>query len=151
MPDESERPGTRLRRPTAGQLWALMQHQRWLRTEGRFGRRFELHGQGDGKRLVIKDIDLDAMDMSKSVIENVTFLRGSMKESKFIEAEQRGVIYSGCDVENTDFTLAKLHDVSFCACNRELARFDNAVTDNVTWTAERPQPSRWRPSRKLER
>ncbi len=151
MLDEGKSPGPRLRRPTEWQLWALIEHQRWLRTEGRFGRRFELRGQGEGRRFVIKDIDLNAVDLSKSVIENVTFLRGSMKETKFVEAEQRSVIYSGCDVENADYTGAKLRSVSFHACNRELARFENALTENVTWDAERPQRYKWRPSRKLER
>jgi uncharacterized protein YjbI with pentapeptide repeats len=143
MLDESGRPGARYRRPTEWQLWALLQHQIWLRTEGRLGRRFELRGQGEGRR-VIKDIDLGGVDLSKSVIENVTFLRGRMKETKFADSEQRGVVYSACDVENADFTGAKLRNVSFHACNRELARFDNAVTENVTWDAEPPQPYKWR-------
>lgn len=151
MLDESGRPGARFRRPTERQLWALLQHQIWLRTEGRFGRRFELRGQGEGRRFVIKDIDLSAVDLSKSVIENVTFLRGSMKETKFVEAEQRAVVYSECDIENADYTDAKLRCVSFHACNREMARFEHAVMENVLEDAQRPHPYKWRPSRKLDR
>jgi hypothetical protein len=125
-------------RPSDRFVRQIFEHQRWLQTGGRYGRRLEIRGTSSHSVYVLRTLDLNGIDFSKAILENVIFNGASLKEARFVEAELRAVQFGRCDVSGANFTGAKLDDVSFRDSNYHEARFDNVDTARVHWEGRRP-------------
>ena len=132
-----------VRYPSPPLLCEIFDHERWLRSEGRHGRRLEIHGPSNRSIFVWKRPDLNAVDFSKALLENVVFDGASLKAARFKDAELHGVQFSECDVAGADFTGAKCEDVSFNGSNYRQAHFDNVDTAHVHWEGQRPVYKRY--------
>lgn len=103
-------------------LRLLFDHQRWLNSNGHFGKRFD---DDDFGPLRFQLCDLDGIDLSFANLEHVTFNGGSVKGARFIGANLKHAWFDRCDVAAADFTNADLTWANF-RTNHEEACFKNA-------------------------
>jgi hypothetical protein len=122
---------TRKVRPTppAELLIQLLDHQRWLTSNGRFG------AQLKGSEIDFVNMDLSGMDLSRVDLESSRFKGGSLRGARLVDSKLFGVGFYDCDVTDTDFSNANLGWASFIT-NYEAARFDGANLNRTAWTKE---------------
>jgi hypothetical protein len=104
----------------------ILDHQRWLSSNGRFGKRLQCEGR------LFKDTDLEGMDLSHACLNSAYFKGGSVKGARFIEAELGSAIFEACDVNGADFTRAHLARSIF-ATNHDKACFAGASREHMTF------------------
>jgi hypothetical protein len=118
-------------KPLPGKLArALLDHQRWLSSDGRFGKRLECDPDTQ-----LVDFDLDGMDFSGASLQSAYFKGGSARGARFIGADLAYSTFDSCDVDGADFTRAKLPWARFFT-NHEKACFDEATLLHTSWNRE---------------
>jgi hypothetical protein len=110
-------------------LRLLLEHQRWLNSNGRFGQQLV----AEGLRFV--NLNLDGIDFSYARLPYAYFEGGSARGCRFVEAFLHSTTFNKCDIEQTDFTNADLRWAIF-ETNHEKARFDKANLYKTAWTLE---------------
>jgi uncharacterized protein YjbI with pentapeptide repeats len=95
----------------------LLDHQRWLLSDGRLGRRLVLSGRD------YMNHEMSGLDLSWSIIEDASFALSRLRETRFTGAQMRNVDFTGCDLTRADFRGAQLDRVVFDEANQHLARF----------------------------
>ncbi len=116
---------------------ALEDHYRWIRSAGRFGRRYEAENIPE----VFLQRDLDGACFENAHFEGTPFIWSSLRQVAFGGAELNGVIFKSCDLEQADFRGARLNDVKFINCfNVSAAHFDT-TDDPATEAAPAPTAS----------
>jgi len=109
----------------------IYDHQRWLATNGRFGKRLEVR---DG--LQLKDCDCEGVDFSGAILDGgVQFKGGSVRGACFVGTSLSEATFDSCDVGDADFTRANLSWATF-ATNHKDARFEGSDFANTAWSAE---------------
>jgi uncharacterized protein YjbI with pentapeptide repeats len=107
-----------------------LDHQRWLSSNGRFGKRLQApHG------IQIDSCDLEGMDFSQADLRCANFNGGSVRGARFVEANLSNAVFDSCDVEDADFGHADLSWAIFDT-NHERASFDHADLTNTAWSAD---------------
>ena len=111
----------------------LLDHQRWLNTDGRFGTRLELGPKAWGNAQTdLVDCDLRGVDFSRALLDDVIFVSCSLRLARFNGAELRKVRFICCELEGCDFTDAILEDISFeQGTNYEQANFKGVKAQRV--------------------
>jgi hypothetical protein len=109
---------------TAVKLQKLFDHQRWLATGGRAGKRLYYRQIWGSTRKDFTNHDLDGMDFSSAQFVNIFFLQCSLRDVRFTGAQLECVTFLGCDLAGADFRCAKLEDVHFEESNYRQATFD---------------------------
>lgn len=112
--------GSRMKPIPDSLLRPVLDHQRWLKSAGRFGARLVLN---DGA--VLDDIDLRGFDFSRADFSGVRFRGGSVKGTRFADADLSDAIFEGCNVEGADFDGADLHRTVFVT-NHTSANFGDS-------------------------
>jgi uncharacterized protein YjbI with pentapeptide repeats len=110
-------------------LRLLFEHQRWLNSQGRFGRQLVAEG------LKFINLDLDGVDLSYARLPYAYFEGGSMRGCRFVGTFLHSATFDKCDIEETDFTNADLRWAIF-ETNHEQACFDKANLYRTAWTLE---------------
>ena len=123
---DSERSG---RHPPVGVMRVIFDHQRWLSSNGRFGRRMVREG------LDFNDCDLAGVDFSGADLTFTNFNRGSLNGARFVGATLQNSEFRNCDVEGTDFSGADLFGALFVT-NHTAAVFEGANLEKVAWNLE---------------
>jgi hypothetical protein len=108
--------------PSALYIKHFYEHDRWIRTEGRFGKRMILQTRQLSHRV------LDGVDFSGAIFANVTFSNVSFRETLFKNAKFFGVSFDHCDLDKSDFTGATGKEVRFDGSNPERAEFGEGKT-----------------------
>lgn len=108
--------------PSATRARDFYEHERWARSEGRYGKRLILQSRN------FSNVRLDAADFSRAIFANVTFYHVSFRESLFKGAQFFGVRFDHCDLDKADFTGAGGKLVSFDGSNPEKANFGEGHT-----------------------
>jgi pentapeptide repeat protein len=107
----------------------ILDHQRWLNSNGRFGQELDLDG------LWFNHCDLDGVDLSRARLEGAYFEGGSARGARFVGTDLYMATFESCDVEGADFSGARL-DWSTFATNHEHASFEGATCDHVAFSME---------------
>lgn len=116
-------------------LRRLFDHQRWLNSNGRYGKRLV------GNELLFESCDLEGADLSKAEIEFAYFIGGSVKSARFLSSNLLFATFEGCDVEGTDFSNANLRWATFLT-NHEKAQFAGADLTRTAWNLEQRDQNR---------
>jgi hypothetical protein len=116
-------------RPPPTILGLLVDHQRWLNSAGRAGKRLEKD------ELQFNDCDLDGINLSGAQLRYAYFEGGSVRLANFTGADLYRATFASCDVAEANFSQANLRSATFLTNHRE-ARFDGANLDHVAWNAE---------------
>ena len=118
-------------KPLPGKLArALLDHQRWLSSGGRFGKRLECE-----RDTAFVNCDLDGMDFSGADLASAYFDGGSARGARFVGANLASSTFESCDLEGADFTNANLVWATF-ATNHDKACFDGATLRHTAWNME---------------
>ena len=107
----------------------LLDHQRWLSSKGRFGKRL------DQEDLSFIDLDLSGIDLSYAHLPYAQFQGGSVKGACFVEASLPFAAFYECNVAQADFSHADLQWAAF-ATNHEQACFADANLHKTAWARE---------------
>jgi len=127
-PSKNENGETRIGPSKAGHgpspihLRRIFDHQRWLMTEGRYGKRMIL------KKKYFENTFLEGVDLSGAVFANVAFSYSNLQEARFVGAEFFNVSFYHCNLERTDFTDAKGQHINFENSYSEKAIFGEGRT-----------------------
>jgi len=113
----------------------LLDHQRWLNSDGRFGKQLV------GSELLFDNCDLEGIDLSRADIEYAYFRGGSVKGARFVGTHLFSATFVGCDVEGADFSNANLRWANFLT-NHEKACLDGADITRTAWNAEQREQNR---------
>jgi uncharacterized protein YjbI with pentapeptide repeats len=124
----SKRP-TRDRGPPPALLRRLLDHQRWLNSNGRFG------AQLDKSELQFDNCDLAGMNFSRAKLDYAYFSGGSVRGACFAGALLVQATFDGCDVEDADFRTADLGWANFLT-NDDKAFFESANLNRTAWNQE---------------
>src|SRR4051812_20600199 len=93
-------------------IFDLWSHQKWCRTEGRFGCPLAWKNL----RYPFKMAVLNGEDFSQVTINNCHFEWSDLRCAQFVGAVLKDVTFEKCDLEGTDFTDARLENVTFTDC-----------------------------------
>jgi uncharacterized protein YjbI with pentapeptide repeats len=116
----------RIRPPPLKLMRSILDHQRWLNTNGRFGR------QLNADELLFENLDLSGVDFSRAYLSDARFSGGSLNSAKFAKAFLAHATFIRCKMDDTDFSGADLRDATFLT-DHQKACFDGAVVDRVAW------------------
>ena len=116
-------------RPPPGVLRLLLDHQRWLNSAGRAGKRLEKD------ELHFKYYDLDGIDLSGAQLRYAYFEGGSVRLANFTSADLYNATFTSCDVAEANFCQADLRWATFLTNHGE-ARFEGANLNHVAWCAD---------------
>jgi len=83
-------------------LRRLLDHQRWLSSNGQFGERL---ADWD---LPFDHFNLDGIDLSGAELCGSRFIGGSLRGARFIGADLESVQFLSCDIEGANFTHASI-------------------------------------------
>jgi Pentapeptide repeats (9 copies) len=136
---ESEKSRVRLMADWATS-WVL-DHQAWLRTEGRYGSRLDFTQppiNGRAHRKLFERVILDGIDFSQAVIVKTSFAWSNLRLTCFAGATLQEIRFEDCDLEGADFSGARFENVSFHHC-LDLAK---ACFDGVSYTGPRQDGER---------
>jgi uncharacterized protein YjbI with pentapeptide repeats len=122
------------------QLERIFLHHQWLTSDGRFGQQFVFVWKTTAHGRSFKNQNLDAIDLSRSVIGGISFSRTTLRSARFLGAELRNILFYECDIEAADFTGAMLKNVSFEKCNYEKAYFNDVDMAQAYWNSRPPRP-----------
>ena len=117
------------RPPPAAILRLIVDHQRWINSGGRFGKRL------DRDELPFVNCDLDGVDLSGANLRHAYFDGGSARMARFIGTNLYNSKFDGCDVEGANFSRADLLEATFVT-NHDKACFDGANIEHTAWSAE---------------
>lgn len=118
-------------KPLPGKLArALLDHQRWLSSDGRFGKRLECDPDTQ-----FVDCDLEGMDFSGAELRYAYFQGGSARGARFVGANLAHSTFDSCDVEGADFRGANLSWARFFT-NHDKAGFEGATLRHTAWNRE---------------
>lgn len=109
---------------------ALLDHQRWIASGGRFGKRLECEPD-----TAFVDCDLEGMDFSGADLNSAYFQGGSARGARFVGADLAHSTFESCDVEGADFSGADLSWATFIT-NHDKASFDGATLRHTAWNRE---------------
>ena len=113
-----------LRRLTPPRARELSDHQRWVRSHGRFGEPLIW----EGVRVAFFTADHAAVDFSQVTLIRCEFEWTDLRLASFAVATLHKVKFKNCDVEGCDFSGARLEDVIFENCfDLDKANFDKTV------------------------
>jgi hypothetical protein len=115
--------------PSQKLVHLLLDHQRWLNSQGRFGK------QLDQSDLCFSDMDLSGFDFSFARLPYAVFEGGSVRGARFVGAILPFAAFYGCDVAETNFSQADLQWTAFDT-NHEQAIFTGANVGKTAWTRE---------------
>src|SRR5262245_2681884 len=119
-----------LRGPPKTLLGKILQHQLWLRSNGRRG--VQLRVDGD---VQFVNIDFSGVDLSHSMLRDICFERCGLSGVRFRDADLERAVFRGCHIEGSDFAGAVLRFAELTS-NTGRAFFRGADVENVAWTAE---------------
>ena len=118
-------------KPLPGKLArALLDHQRWLSSDGRFGKRLECDPDTQ-----FADFDLDGMDFSGASLQSAYFKGGSTRGARFVGTDLAYSTFDSSDLEGADFGSANLAWATF-ATNHDKANFEGALLHHTAWSRE---------------
>ena len=116
--------GTELTALSRTRLQGIFDHQRWLSSGGKFGKRLEII-QGFGSEAKnYGNADLASVDFSGAKLECVAFALCDLRNASFRGAELTDVYFLGCKFEETDFRGVWFNGVDFRETNYKKAKFD---------------------------
>jgi uncharacterized protein YjbI with pentapeptide repeats len=118
-------------------LQEFFDHQRWLDSEGRFGRQLQISQSFTADRKDFGNHDLNGVNFSLVDLKNVMFVLCDLKKASFAGAQLDHVNFLGCDLADVDFKGAQMSYVSFEESNQNLALFD----PEATWSLDNARPS----------
>ncbi|HTB11109.1 MAG TPA: pentapeptide repeat-containing protein [Bryobacteraceae bacterium] len=121
-----DNPELKTRPPPAALLRRLFDHQRWLTSQGRYGKMLK------GSELVFENCDLAGVDFSKVDLEFSTFRGGSVRGALFRDATLFCTTFDRCDVAGADFGNANLRWAAFIT-NHDEAAFEGADLTRTAW------------------
>jgi uncharacterized protein YjbI with pentapeptide repeats len=147
-------PDRRGRAPPAALLRRILDHQRWLNTNGAFGKQLV------GSEILFEECDLDGVDLSRAEIEYAYFNGGNVRSARFVGTCLFNATFDGCDIDGADFSNANLRWANVLT-NPEKAHFEGADLTRTAWTkvqmdrnfkefATRRSPNRLWPRNTLE-
>jgi uncharacterized protein YjbI with pentapeptide repeats len=117
------------RPPPLSVLRSIYDHQRWLTSNGRFGKRF------NREALEFENCDFDGVELSGANLAFARFIGGTLRGARFLGATLSDARFISCDVEGANFTGAELVRATF-ATNHEGASFEGANLQQVAWSEE---------------
>jgi hypothetical protein len=147
-------------------LRMLSDHQRWLNSNGHFGKRLDVLVKGDipGLRvslfdgynlgLTFNNCSLDGVDLSFANLELAEFRGVSLRKARFIGANLKHASFRSCDVAGADFSYADVSWSNVRDTNHEAACFENARTGHMAFTLDQTMEhviARTAESRQLEK
>jgi uncharacterized protein YjbI with pentapeptide repeats len=115
------------RPPPVSALRSIFDHQRWLTSNGRFGKRLVREA------LEFENCDLAGVDLTGAHLAFASFVGGTLKGARFVGADLSNARFISCDIEGANFTGAQLGRAVFLT-NHEAATFDGASFDETAWS-----------------
>jgi uncharacterized protein YjbI with pentapeptide repeats len=119
------------RPPPVAILRLLFEHQRWLNSQGRFGKRLD-----EQNGLQFENYDLSGVDFSGATLDWAYFRGGSVKGARFIGASLLSAVFNECDVADADFSNAKLRCATFATNSEHASSFEGAELADTAWDAD---------------
>jgi hypothetical protein len=117
------------RQPPVSVLRSIYDHQRWLASNGRFGKRF------NREAVEFEACDFDGVDLSGANLAFAHFHGGTLRAARFVGATLSNAQFISCNVDGANFTGAELFRATF-ATNHEAATFEGAHLQEIAWSEE---------------
>lgn len=105
-------------------LKGLLDHQRWLSSNGKFGKRLDDEtldddAPSDWRLLRFDGINLDGIDLSGASLYSAVFVGGSLRGARFVGTYLNAANFTDCDIEGANFAGADISDAVFLTNHRQ--------------------------------
>ena len=118
----------KLRPPPPHILRALDEHQRWLRSQGREGKK--LYGRG---RLDLRGLILDGADLSLAFLTSKSFEGSSLRGAWLIGADLENSSFTNVDLTGACLDIAYLAATNFIGAKYHQTSFEGANIEDAIW------------------